>query len=148
MIKSRTLLATFAALAVASGAAQAEIRPDPSGSTRQAYSASATEASGPGDAALRSGSSAALSALLRDWDRADFSAPSKPSQSRVYGRDGYVTSGPGYNAMVVLIRSAISEAREGHDQEAFAMIAKVRTLLGPVDGESTVSQSRMARLGS
>ena len=147
MIKNRTLLAAFTALTVVSGTAHAEIGPDPSGSARQAHFASATEASEPSDAALTGGSSAALSALLRDWDRAGFSAPSKPGQSRVYGRDGYVTSGPEYNAMVALIRSAITETRKGHDQEAFAMIAKARTLLSPADSKSTAAPSRMARLG-
>jgi hypothetical protein len=43
---------------------------------------------------------ASLTALFAEWDRAGFTAPSKPGQYRVYGRDRYVTSGPGYNTMV------------------------------------------------
>ena len=91
--------------------------------------------------------STALSGLLRDWDRADFTAPSKPGQTFVSGRGGYVTSGPEYHAMVSLIRAAIRESREGHDQDALATIAKARTLLGSMNGESTASPSRMAKLG-
>jgi hypothetical protein len=72
---------------------------------------------------------ASLTALLAEWDRAGFVAPSKPGQYRVYGRPGYVTSGPGYNAMVSLIRSAVSDARRGHDQDAARRIARARSLL-------------------
>jgi hypothetical protein len=72
---------------------------------------------------------ASLTALLAEWDRAGFVAPGKPGQYRVYGRPGYVTSGPGYNAMVSLIRSAESDARRGHDQDAAGKIASARSLL-------------------
>jgi hypothetical protein len=72
---------------------------------------------------------ASLTALLAEWDRAGFVAPSTPGQYRVYGRTGYVTSGPGYNAMVSLIRSAESDARRGHDQDAAKKIANARSLL-------------------
>ena len=72
---------------------------------------------------------ASLTALLAEWDRAGFVAPSKPGQYRVYGRPGYVTSGPGYNAMVSLIRSAVNDARRGHDQDAARTIASARSLL-------------------
>ena len=75
------------------------------------------------------GSSAALQALLADWDRIGFSPPSKPGQFRVYGSGGYVTSGPGYNTMVTLMRIAAADSRAGRDQEALEKIAKVRNLL-------------------
>jgi hypothetical protein len=71
-----------------------------------------------------------LKALLEDWDRAGFATPSKPSQHRVYGRDGHVTDGPGYYAMVSLIRSAMRDARLGHEHEALAEIGRAQTLLG------------------
>jgi hypothetical protein len=72
---------------------------------------------------------ASLSALLTEWDRAGFLPPSKPAQHRVYGRNGYVTNGPGYNAMVSLIRSAENDVREGREREAAMDIARARTLL-------------------
>lgn len=77
----------------------------------------------PGDGA------ASLRALLAEWDQAGFSPPSKPAQYRVYGRDGFVTSGPGYNAMVSLIRSAIADARAGRDRDAAIKANKARGLL-------------------
>jgi hypothetical protein len=38
-----------------------------------------------------------LNALLTEWDQAGFSTPSKPSQYRVYSRNGHVTNGGSYN---------------------------------------------------
>jgi hypothetical protein len=72
---------------------------------------------------------ASLDALLAEWDRAGFVPPSKPGQYRVYGRNGYVTSGAGYNALVSLIRSAVNDSREGRNRDAVAKIAKARSLL-------------------
>jgi hypothetical protein len=70
-----------------------------------------------------------LSVLLAEWDRAGFVPPSKPGQYRVYGWNGYVTSGPGYNAMVSLIRSAVNDVREGRARVAKTKIASARGLL-------------------
>jgi len=67
--------------------------------------------------------------LLAEWDRAGFVTPSKPSQYRVYGRNGYMTSGPGYNAMVALIRAAVNDAREARDRDAATKIASAKALL-------------------
>ena len=78
-------------------------------------------------------SAASLNTLLAEWDRAGFNTPGKPGQSRVYGRDGYVTTGGGYNVMVSLIRSAVNDVREGRDQEAAPKIAKARILLAASD---------------
>jgi hypothetical protein len=75
------------------------------------------------------GGAALLNALLAEWDEADFSPPSKPSQYRVYGRNGFVTSGPGYNALVSLIRSAIADSRAGRDRDAATKAAEARSLL-------------------
>jgi hypothetical protein len=72
---------------------------------------------------------ASLSVLLAEWDRAGFVPPSKPGQYRVYGRNGYVTSGPGYNVMVSLIRSAVNDVREGRAREAKTKIDSARSLL-------------------
>jgi hypothetical protein len=72
---------------------------------------------------------ASLNALLAEWDRAGFVAPTKPSQYRVDARNGYVASGPGYNVMVSLIRSAVKDTREGRDRDAATQIAKARSLL-------------------
>jgi hypothetical protein len=79
-----------------------------------------------------------LNALLAEWDQAGFGTPSKPSQYRVYGRNGYVTNGGGYNYMVSLIRSAVSNIREGRTRDTAAEIAEARRLL------ATTSQLRLA----
>ena len=106
------LFAAVAALAVTAGSsAYAQTRPASSGQ------------------ADYSDSAAALNALLADWNRIGFSTPSKPAQYRVYGRDGHVTNGPDYNAMVTLIRLALEDSREGRDLAALAKVAKVRSLL-------------------
>ena len=79
--------------------------------------------------ALVGTSAASLNALLAEWDRAGFLPPSKPGQSRVYGRNGYVTSGAGYDALVSLIRSAVTDVRAGRDREAATKIANARGIL-------------------
>ena len=85
----------------------------PSGSTREAAGSNFTP----------------LNALLAEWDQAGFSTPSKPSQYRVYGWNGHVTNGEGYNYMVSLIRSTVSNIREGRDRDAAAEIAEAGRLL-------------------
>jgi hypothetical protein len=113
-------LATVAALAVGvATAAHAENAPAFNGNARTFFSEARPEAS----------SVASLNALLSEWDHTGFNAPGKPGQSRVYGRDGYVTTGGGYNFMVTLIRSAVNDVREGRDQDAAPKIAKARILL-------------------
>jgi hypothetical protein len=82
---------------------------------------------------------AQLNALLSEWDQAGFGTPSKPSQYRVYGRNGHVTNGEGYNHMVSLIRSAVSNTREGRERDAAAEIAEAGRLL------TTTNQLRLAR---
>jgi hypothetical protein len=117
-----TILAAVAALAVGTwGTAHAQ--------NAQSV-ASAGAASAP--AAYQQGSAASLDALLSDWDRAGFNTPSKPSQYRVYGRNGCSISGPEYNTMVSLIRSAVRDAQQGRDQDAAIDIAKARGLLASV----------------
>jgi hypothetical protein len=81
------------------------------------------------DHVLPGSSAVAQQELYADWDRIGFSAPSKPGQSRVYGRGGYVTNGPGYNTMATLMRIAATDSQAGRDQEALEKIAKVRNLL-------------------
>jgi hypothetical protein len=111
----RIFFATVAACAVATGSAYAQRNPpDP---VQSDYGSSVRSA-------------AQLNALTTEWARIGFSPPSKPSQFRVYGREGYVTDGPGYNTMVSLIRSAANDSRQGREQEALMKIAKVRRLLG------------------
>jgi hypothetical protein len=82
-----------------------------------------------------------LNTLLAEWDRAAFNPPNKPSQYRVFGRDGYVTSGPGYNAMVASIRSAVHDAAAGRDRAEALDIAKARSLLASVAPAAAVSQT-------
>lgn len=111
------VLAAVTAFAVGTAVtAHAENQPSPDRAAPPAYSG------------VGSGM-ASLTTLLAEWDRAGFNAPSKPGQYRVYGRDGYVTSGPGYNHMVSLIRTAANDVRNGKDQDAATKIAEARRLL-------------------
>jgi hypothetical protein len=105
-------LAAAAAFTVAAGSAYAQPNPP----VRPSFTNPAS-------------SVAQLQSLTANWDRAGFTTPSKPSQYRVYGRDGHVTDGPGYNAMVSLIRAAMRDSRVGHEREALTEIARVQTLL-------------------
>lgn len=115
-----TFLAAVAACALAAGSAYAQRNPpDPSHPI----------------APSSVGSAAQLDALGAEWDRIGFSPPSKPGQFRVYGRDGHVTDGPGYNTMVSLIRSAAIDSSQGREQEALVKIARMRRLLGPASQE-------------
>jgi hypothetical protein len=115
-----TFLAAVAACALAAGPAYAQRNaPDP---VKPNY-------------AISVGSAAQLDALAAEWNRIGFSPPSKPSQFRVYGRDGHVTDGPGYNLMVSLIRSAAIDSHQGREQEALAKIARVQRLLAPASQE-------------
>ncbi|HYZ47521.1 MAG TPA: hypothetical protein VE567_01365 [Sphingomonas sp.] len=128
MTRHSTLLATTLAFALSTAAAYAE-----GDRTLDAARSSFPVAAAGGFAAtarvVPGSSAAALSALLREWDRAGFSAPSKPAQARVYGQDGAVTTGGEYHAMVSLIRAAIRDSTDGRDQAALNEIAKARTLL-------------------
>jgi hypothetical protein len=72
---------------------------------------------------------AALDTVGGAWDRAAFDSPSKPSQYRVYGRNGFVTSGPQYNAMVESIREAVSDVDRGRDHAAAIHIDRAQELL-------------------
>ena len=107
---TKTMLAAIAMLATAGMTANAQSSRSP-------------------DHVLPGSSAVALHALYADWDRIGFSTPSKPGQARVYGRGGYVTSGPGYNAMVTLMRIAATDSRAGRDEGALEKIATVRNLL-------------------
>lgn len=126
---NHTMLAVVTALAVgAAVSAHAENERSPYGATRPVYSGAMSEVPGKTNAQA-AGNAASLSALSTEWDQAAFNAPSKPSQYRVYGRNGYVTDGPGYNAMVSTIRAAVNDAQKGHNHGAATNIAKARSLL-------------------
>ena len=77
---------------------------------------------------------ASLNVLLTEWNRAGFLPPSKPSQYRVDGRNGLVTSGVGYNALVSSIRAAVRDTRLGRENEAAMEIATARGLMAKVAG--------------
>ncbi len=107
----------------------------------------AATASHAGDAQLASSTSIhpaganasqSLDALLAQWNEAAFTPPVKPAQYRVYGRNGYVTTGPGYGAMVSSIRAAVIAVREGRDSDAKADIDRAKGLLA-----STAPANRM-----
>jgi hypothetical protein len=121
-----TILSAVAALAV--------------GTAATAHAQSTASAVHPADtgavsvsALSQQGSVASLNALLADWDRAGFNTPTKPSQYRVYGRNGAAITGPEYNAMVELIRSAVTETRQGRDQAASLHTARAVGLLASID---------------
>ena len=130
-----TMLAVVTALAVgAVHTAQAENERSPYGATRPVHSGAISEVAGKTNSQAER-NAASLNALFTEWERAGFNNPSKPAQYRVYGRNGYVTDGPGYNAMVLLIRSAVKDTKEGHDGDAAPRIAKVRRLLAASNQE-------------
>jgi hypothetical protein len=58
----------------------------------------------------------------------------------VFGRNGYVTSGPQYNAMVAAIRSAVDDAAAGRDRAEALDIAKARSLLAGMAPTAAVSR--------
>jgi hypothetical protein len=125
------LFAAIAALAVAVAAsAHAGSGQHSSGLSGPNDAGSTASAMRMGTNSAAGSSAASLSSLLADWDRIAFDPPMKPGQFRVYGREGHITSGPGYNAMVSLIRSAVRDSRERRDQEALTKITKVRGMLG------------------
>jgi hypothetical protein len=134
----KTILAAVTALLVGAGAAAQAAETGPQFVAGQ----SAFSSNPPVSAAFKARPQtettvASLAALLADWDRAGFNPPSKPSQYRVYGRNGYVISGPGYNMMVSLLRSAVREADQGRDRAAAAHIAQARGLLTSVAPSTT-----------
>jgi hypothetical protein len=57
--------------------------------------------------------SAPLSALVERWDAIAFSAPSKPAQMRVLGRDGRESSAAEVSYLSGQIRVAAKACREG-----------------------------------
>ncbi|HLZ66541.1 MAG TPA: hypothetical protein VKQ29_09935 [Aliidongia sp.] len=124
--------AMFAAAAVlavgAVGTAHAQRAPSSINEIRTAAPPAAS-AIADSTAAQVATSAASLNALLTEWDQAGFLPPGKPGQSQVYGRNGYATSGAGYNVLVSLIRSAGKDVREGRDHDAAAKIAIARGLL-------------------
>jgi hypothetical protein len=128
-----TMLAALTALVVGVAAtAHAENAQPLAGAAQPARSGASTElVSSKADPGAMS-SAASLNALLVEWDRAGFNPPSKPGQYRVYGRNGYVTTGPSYDAMVSLIRTAVSDARQGREQDAAIYIARARGLLASI----------------
>jgi hypothetical protein len=121
------MLAIAAALAV--GTAHAENQRPSNSAARPHYLGITSESADKTYSGAESSVVASLNALLADWDRAGFVAPSKPGQYRLYGRNGYVTNGACYNAMVSLIRSAVSDTQQGRDHDALTKIAKARRLL-------------------
>jgi hypothetical protein len=127
-IKCITLAAITALAVGAAGTAHADNERSSNAAAPSAYSTAVTEVADKTNSEAGS-SAASLTALLAEWDRAGFVAPIKPTQYRVLGRNGYVTSGPGYYAMVSLIRSAVNDTREGRDRNASAKIIQARSLL-------------------
>jgi hypothetical protein len=124
-----TILAAIMALAVgADVAAHADNERPRQRADQPAYPGAAAEVA---DETYTEGGRnvALLTPLLAEWDQAGFATPSKPSQYRGYGRNGYVTSGPGYNFMVSVIRSAMNDTRKGRVRDAEIEIAKARSLL-------------------
>jgi hypothetical protein len=76
--------------------------------------------------------STALSGLRQDWDRASFTAPTKPAQLIVNGHDGRTTSGSAYSKIVSLMRGAALDVQQGRDEFAMTKIAQAKHLLDPV----------------
>ena len=123
----------FVTVAVLAVGAAPGARAASDGAAQASAPSAAFVTSSPGSPA--GGNVASLKTLLAEWDRASFTPPCKPNQHRVYGRNGYVTTGPGYYALASLIRSAQAETVQGRDPQAAAHIAKARTLLAGAAGQ-------------
>jgi hypothetical protein len=91
----KLVFAVVTAIAVAAAAtAHAENERTPDSAARPAVSGATAEAAASHAYSEPGGGTALLNALLAEWGRAGFNPPSKPGQYRVYGRNGFVTSGP------------------------------------------------------
>jgi hypothetical protein len=124
MIRKNTLIPAAFSFVAFTGSAHGEINQHTIAPARQLYpAAGASTQVFPGSSALP------LGHVLRNWERAGFSPPSKPAQARVHGRSGAVISGGEYGGLISLIRSAIRDSAEGRDQDAVGKIARVRMLL-------------------
>jgi hypothetical protein len=125
-----TVLAAVAALVAGTAAtAHAENARSGYGVTQSANSDTSSEFVASKAYPELGSNAASLKALLAEWDQAGFGPPSKPAQYRVYGRNGYVTSGPGYNTIVSQIRSAVNDARQCRDRDEATDIARAEGLL-------------------
>jgi hypothetical protein len=71
----------------------------------------------------------ALMALAAEWNEIAFMAPGKPGQAIVTGREGYVTTGGGFNFMVGEIRLAHVACDRGDEASAMQNIAAVQDIL-------------------
>ena len=71
----------------------------------------------------------ALTSLANEWNAISFEAPSKPAQSFVNGKDGYVTSGGQFNYMTGLIRQARAECDRGDAASAMQHVTAVQDIL-------------------
>jgi hypothetical protein len=72
----------------------------------------------------------ALTSLVNEWNAISFAPPSKPAQTIVAGRNGYVTSGGQFNSMTELMRQARAECDRGDTASAMQDIAAVQDILG------------------
>jgi hypothetical protein len=137
------ILAAIAALAVGTAAsAHAQTAQSPYSAVQATSAGTASVVVGSKADPAAGSTAASLNALLADWNRAGFNPPSKPSQFRVYGRNGYVTSGPEYNAMVGLIRTAVADEQHGRDQDAALHIAAARGLLAGVTPSAVAAPTK------
>ena len=128
-MKNTIILAAAAVLAMGTAVtAHAESGQSSNGVVRTAYSGAVVEVADETGSEAGSGD-VSLTGLFAEWNRAGFAAASKPGQAVVYGRNGYVTSGPGYNTMASLIRSAAIDTQDGRAQDAAVKITKARSLL-------------------
>ncbi len=71
----------------------------------------------------------ALASLVNEWNAISFAPPSKPAQTIVVGRNGYVTSGGQFNSMTELMRQARAECNRGDTTSAMHDITAVQDLL-------------------
>jgi hypothetical protein len=77
---------------------------------------------------------AALKALMDKWHAIDYPVPQKPSQARVFGKDGHEATGGQVNYMRTQIYIATQDCKAGNDASALQRANIVQNLLDGHDG--------------
>jgi hypothetical protein len=76
----------------------------------------------------------ALNALMDKWHAIDYPMPQKPSQARVFGKDGHEATGGQVNYMRTQIYIATQDCKAGNDASALQRVTIVQNLLDGHDG--------------
>ena len=84
---------------------------------------------------------AELQTLSKLWNAAAYPVPSKPSQARVLGRNGFETTGESLNSMRARIGLAAQECANGFEAASLEHVADLEALLARHERGSDASAS-------